>query len=98
MPYALRGLCIAVAALGLAAPAQTGRAWADQASAQACAKTLQPEAVTIYRDSAPEVTPGTDLRSLLKIRVKALVMAGRVQRATAHASAVSAYGCLKRLK
>ena len=54
--------------------------------------------MTIYRDSAPYVAPDTDMRSLLRTRVKALVMAGSVQRATAHGSAVAAYGCLKHLK
>jgi hypothetical protein len=95
MSYASRGLwiVIACAGLGLAAPAE-----ADQAAAQACAKGLPPEAMTIYQDSAPYVSAGTDMRSLLKTRVKGLVMAGSVQPATARRSAVAAYGCLKDLK
>jgi hypothetical protein len=95
MSHASRGLWIVIgcAALGLAAPAK-----ADQAAAQACAKGLPPEAMTIYQDSAPYVSAGTDMRSLLKTRVKALILAGSVQRATAHGSAVAAYGCLKDLK
>jgi hypothetical protein len=79
--------------LALSAPAE-----ADQAAALACSRGLPPEASRIYQDAAPYVSPDTDMRSLLKTRVKALVMAGSVQRATAHASAVAAYGCLKDLK
>jgi hypothetical protein len=80
--------------LGAAAPAEA----ADQAASLACARGLPPEAMTIYQDSAPYVSSGTDMRSLLKTRVKALIMAGSVQRATARGSAVAAYGCLKHLK
>jgi hypothetical protein len=86
-------IVVALAGLGLAAPAE-----ADQAAALACSRGLPPEASRIYQDAAPYVSPDTDMRSLLKTRVKALVMAGSVQRATAHASAVAAYGCLKDLK
>jgi hypothetical protein len=83
----------AVAGTGLAAPAR-----ADQASSQACAKTLPPEAMTIYRTLAPQVTPSTDLMSLMKSQVKMLVMQGQVERATARSSAKQAYPCLKELK
>ncbi len=95
MSHAARGLWIvfAFAGLGLTGPAE-----ADQAAAQACAKGLPPEATAIYQDAAPYVSADTDLRSLLKTRVKALVLAGSVQRATARGSAVAAYGCLKDLK
>ena len=95
MSHAPRGLWVAIA---LASLAFASAAQAGQVAAQACAKGLPPEAMTIYRDSAPYVAPDTDMRSLLRTRVKALVMAGSVQRATAHGSAVAAYGCLKHLK
>ena len=95
MSHASRGLwtVMALTGLALAVPAH-----ADQMAAQSCARGLPPEAVAIYRDSAPYVTPDTDLRSLLKTRVKALVLAGSVQRASARGSAMAAYGCLKDLK
>ena len=95
MAHAARSLCtlMMLAGLSLAAPAR-----ANQATAQACAKGLPPEAMTIYQDSAPYVAADTDLRTLLKARVKTLVMAGSVQRATARSSARAAYGCLKDLK
>ena len=92
-----RGLLTAIALAGLSL-AFVPAARADQAAAQACASHLPPEAMTIYQDAAPNVTPGTDLRSLLKTRVKALVLAGSVQRTTARGSAIAAYGCLKHLK
>ena len=84
---------IVVAGVAISSPAK-----ADQASAQACAKGLPPEAMAIYRDSAPYVAPDTDMRSLLKTRVKALILEGSVQRATARTFARAAYGCLKDLK
>jgi hypothetical protein len=95
MPQASRGLCtfVALGSLALAAPAM-----ADQASSQACAKSLPPEAMTIYRALAPQVTPGTDIVSLMRSQVKMLVMDGKVQRASARASAKAAYPCLKALK
>jgi len=88
---------MAVAGLALAAGVVPGPARADQAAASACAKTLPPEAMIIYQDAAPHVAPGTTMRSLLQSRVKALVLAGRVQRGTARRSAQTAYGCLKKI-
>lgn len=85
-------------ALALAAFAFTMPAEASQAGAQACAKTLAPEASSIYEAVAPEVTPATDLRSALRTKVKAMAVEGEVQPATARASAIAAYGCLKQLK
>jgi hypothetical protein len=86
---------IAVAAVGLslAAPAR-----ADQASAQACAQKLPPEAATIYQATAPQITPASDIIALLKPTVRSLVMDGKVTQATARASAKLAYPCLKDLK
>jgi hypothetical protein len=84
---------LALSAFGFAAPAM-----ADQAASQACAKTLPPEAMTIYRTLAPQVTPGTDLMGLMKSQVKMLVVNGQVQRATARSSAREAYPCLQDLK
>src|SRR5579875_2819517 len=87
-----------VIAIALASSAGGARAWADQASASACATTLPPEAMTISRAVAPHVTPDGDLRSLLRTKVKAMVVDGQVQRATARKSADAAYGCLNDLK
>jgi hypothetical protein len=95
MPHRSRGLwmVVALAGLGFAAPAK-----ADQTAAQACANGLPPEAMTIYQDAAPHVTPNTDVRSLLTTRVKALIVAGSVRRETARGSAKAAYACLKELQ
>jgi hypothetical protein len=92
MSRVLVGLSAALA-LGCAAPAM-----ADQASSQACAKTLPPESMTIYQAVAPQVTPSTDLLALMKSQVKTLVINGQVERASARASAKLAYPCLKDLK
>jgi hypothetical protein len=86
------------AALLLAACALAAPAKADEAKAAACAKTLKPEAMTIYQDVAPKTGPNTDLRSLLTSHTRLLVIAGRVQRGTARSSAYAAYSCLKDLQ
>jgi type II secretory pathway component PulL len=95
MSPAARLICSAtvLGALSLATAAR-----ADQASSQSCARALPPEAMTIYRTLAPQVTPSTDLMSLVKSQVKAMVMNGQVERATARSSARAAYPCLKDLK
>jgi hypothetical protein len=87
---------LAALALGAMGLAQSARA--DQASSQACAKTLPPESMTIYQAVAPQVTPGTDLLALMKSQVKTLVINGQVERASARSSAKAAYPCLKDLK
>jgi hypothetical protein len=87
---------LAALALGAVGLAQSARA--DQASSQACAKTLSPESMTIYQAVAPQVTPSTDLIALMKSQVTALVVNGQVERASARASAKAAYPCLKALK
>ncbi|MBW4022786.1 MAG: hypothetical protein HIU92_06530 [Proteobacteria bacterium] len=94
----LPGSAIAVAAFAVAVSALSVPARANQATATSCAKSLAPEASAIYEAVAPEVTPSTDLRSALKTKVTAMAVEGEVQPATARASAIAAYGCLKRLK
>jgi hypothetical protein len=86
-------IALGALACGLAAPAK-----ADQASAQACAQKLPPEAMTIYQATAPQVTPSTDLINLLKPTVRSLVMDGTVNQSTSRTSAKLAYPCLKDLK
>ncbi len=95
-PYRLAAVAaalVAIAGMGLATHAR-----ADQASSQACAKGLPPEAMTIYQAVAPQVTPSTDLLALMKSQVKTLVINGQVERASARGSAKLAYPCLKDLK
>jgi hypothetical protein len=87
-----------LAACALAAPAKADPAKPDPAKAEACAKTLRPEALAIYQDVAPETGPNSDLRSLLKSHTRELVLAGRVQKGIARTAAYAAYGCLKHLQ
>ena len=87
-----------LAACALTAPAKADAATPDPAKAEACAKTLPPEAMTIYQDVAPKTGPNTNLRSLLTSHTRLLVIAGRVQRGTARSSAYAAYACLKDLQ
>lgn len=91
--YLVPAIAFGALAMSVAAPAH-----ADQASAQACAQQLPPEAMTIYQATAPKITPTTDIIGVLKPTVRSLVMDGKVVQSTARASAKLAYPCLKDLK
>jgi hypothetical protein len=73
-------------------------AQADPAAASKCRGSLGPEARRIYDSAAPQVTPRADLRDVLKQRTRSLVLAGKVQRATAPDSAEEAAHCLRVLQ
>lgn len=76
----------------------SGPALADPAAAGTCAATLSPGAQAIYAAAAPQVTPTTDLKSLLTTTTKGLVKSGKVSMGSARSSAESAAACLKLLK
>jgi hypothetical protein len=73
-------------------------ALADQGTAAACAAKLPAEARTIYQAAAPQVTPGTDLVTVLKSTTRSLVMNGKIARSGARPAARAAYPCLKQLQ
>ncbi|WP_139251335.1 hypothetical protein [Kaistia soli] len=81
-------------AAGLFIAFGTGTALADQASADACAGSLNTEAKAIYAAAIGSVG-STDLKSLLTEKTKGLVMAGTVSRSTAKESAMAAANCLE---
>lgn len=71
---------------------------ADKAAAEACAGKLEPEAKTIYDAAAPQITPSTDMRDLLKTVTFSLMMQGEVKASDARPAATAAAGCLRNLK
>lgn len=86
-------IALAGLACSLAAPA-----FANQATAEACAKKLSPESLTIFQAVAPKVTPTTNLADVMKPTVRGMVMEGLVSAQTARESAMATVPCLKQLK
>jgi hypothetical protein len=71
---------------------------ADQAAGNACAQTLAVPAALIYQDVLPALTPGSDLRDVVKAHVQVLVKEGKIERAVARTSAEAAGKCLQALR
>jgi hypothetical protein len=86
---------ILFAAIIVAAP---HLAFADAAAAAKCQAGLAPEARLIYDKTFPLVTPNTVIRDVLKQKTRALVMDGKVKRATARDSAEAAGQCFRLLR
>jgi hypothetical protein len=84
-----------IAALLLAAPLQAS---ADPAAAVKCQASLDPEAKLIYDTVSPLVTPTTVIRDAIKQQTRSLVIAGKVNRATARDSAKAAGKCFRILR
>ncbi len=73
-------------------------ALAAKPEADSCAAILPAEAKSIYANVSPSVTPGIDLRALVREKVTAMVKAGEVGMTTARTSALSAGKCLQMLQ
>lgn len=71
---------------------------ADQASANKCAAGLSAQGQQIYAASAPQVTPGADLRGIITAQTKSMVMSGAMSRDAAKPAAEAAGKCLKLLQ
>lgn len=71
---------------------------ADPAAAEACAAKLRPNARHIYGLAAPEMQPTTVLKDILTVKVRPLVMTGKLTITEAANGADSAADCLKLLK
>jgi hypothetical protein len=84
-----------LAAMLLAAPSQ---ALADQAAATKCRAALTPEAKLIYDTVFPLVTPTTVIRDVITQQTRSLVIAGKVERASAPESAKAAGECFRLLR
>ncbi len=69
-------------------------AFADTLSARTCAASLTTDQRLIYQSVLPELTQETDLPSLIRSKVMALVTAGRLQTASAPDDAKIAGRCL----
>jgi hypothetical protein len=87
-----RALCVALASFAVAAPA-----FADQASGEACSRTLPPPALLIYRAASPDMRPDTNMERLLRRKTMPLVMMGDMNQSTARPAAIAASTCLREL-
>ena len=67
-------------------------------SGEDCAAKLSPDASSIYRVAAPDMHHDTDLPSLLREKVMAMVMGGELRRSVARPAAVQAATGLQLLR
>ena len=70
-------------------------AFAGAAEATKCAAGLDANGQTIFNATLPQVTPTSDLRTLLTTTTMSLVMGGKVPMSSAKTSATAAAQCLK---
>jgi hypothetical protein len=73
-------------------------AFADTQTAQECTAELSPMGKAIYEAVAPSVEADSDLKKLLKKKVRPLVLSGKLKRKNAKANAPLAGKCLLLLK
>ena len=73
-------------------------AWAGQSEADACANSLNTSARQIYSAAAPHVTPGSNLRDVVRQHTRNLVQSGVLSRSEARANAKAAGLCLQKLQ
>lgn len=71
---------------------------AEEPSSEACAADLSPTGQTIFKAVAPSVEADTNLKKLMKKKVRPLVMKGKLKRKDAKANAPLAGKCLHLLK
>ena len=90
--HACRAASIALPLLiALAMP----NAHADTAKMTACAAKLTPDAKAIFDKTLPQVTPSSNLRTLLTSTTRSLAMSGSINMGNARQSATSAGQCLQ---
>lgn len=82
----------------LCASAMSGAAYAEEMNSETCAQTLTPTGKSIYEAVAPSVEADSDIKKLLKKKVRPLVMSGKLKRKEAKANAPLAGKCLFLLK
>ena len=71
---------------------------AENAAGESCAAKLSPEAGSIYRAAAPDTRRDTDLASLLRQKVMAMVFSDQIQPRAARPAAEQAAACLQLLQ
>jgi hypothetical protein len=75
-----------------------GAAFADRQAADTCAATLQKDAAAIYSASVAQISPGANVRDIVRSVTRDMVRSGNLSRSGARPAAESAGACLKLLK
>jgi hypothetical protein len=73
-------------------------ALADQQAADACAAQLQKDAAAIYSASVAQISPGANVREIVRSVTRGMVRSGNLNRSGAKPAAESAGACLKLLR
>jgi len=73
-------------------------AHADQKAADACAAKLPKDSAAIYSATVAKLSPGADVRAIVKSVARGMVMSGSLSRDNARDVAEAAGACLKLLK
>lgn len=84
--------------LSLSIAVMSSTAFADDVKSETCAASLSPTGKAIFEAVAPSVEADTNLKKLLKKKVRPLVMSGKLKRKDAKANASLAGECLLLLK
>jgi len=84
--------------LSLSIAAISSTAFADKMNSETCAASLTPTGKTIFEAVAPSVEADTNLKKLLKKKVRPMVLSGKLKRKDAMANAPLAGECLLLLK
>jgi len=84
--------------LSLSIAAISGTAFADEVKPDACAASLSSTGKTIFEAVAPSVEADTNLKELMKKKLRPLVMSGKLKRKDAKANAPLVGECLLLLK
>jgi len=84
--------------LSLSIVAISSAAFADKMNSETCAASLTPTGKIIFEAVAPSVEAETNLKKLLKKKVRPLVISGKLKRKDAKANAPLAGECLLLLK
>jgi hypothetical protein len=72
-------------------------ALANQQAADDCAAKLPKNAAAIYSASAPQISPGANIRTIVTSVTRGMVRSGSLSRSEARPAAESAGSCLKLL-
>jgi len=84
--------------LSFSIAAMSATAFGDKMNPETCAASLSPTGKTIYDAVAPYVEAETNLKKLLKKKVRPLVISGKLKRKDAKENALLAGECLLLLK
>jgi len=90
--------CYKTICLSLSIAMMSSTAFADKLKSEICAVSLSPTGKTIYEAVAPSVEADSDIKALLKKKVRPLVMSGTLARKDVKQNVPMVGKCLHLLK